>query len=416
MVETSTVQPYEINVGYTPLVLVDTPGFDDTNMSDFEILRAIAKWLETVFEQGQLLSGIVYLHRITDTRVGGSARRALHLFQRICGEDNYKNVILATTFWNSIAHCEETGVDREQQLLSNEGFWKCMKEKGAQTTRLARDYKTILPALLNMSAKPLVTLRIQHELNQGCTLEETMASLFISDDSAKLNIEHERKTANLQKEFNTRLQEQQCRKDAARRMASQTALRNLYNKEKYDITVLERQKQKMQQKMEAYRLNQRVKEAELAAKLREEEAMEAERVRIREQDEAYARRKADERESEQRYALSSTQRRLVDQQLQLLRRASLAGLSSVWVPGVQAEGLGMVADQNPQRLTVTRDGLNEWCDFCLEPFGIGQRVCACLFSRSRDWSCLSNSRPEADFLKHQTAPFASLDSVYPAIP
>ena len=386
MVETSNVQPYEITVGYTTLVLVDTPGFDDTNMSDFEILRAIAKWLETEFEKGQLLSGIVYLHRITDTRVAGSARRALNLFQRVCGEDNYKNVILATTFWNNIAHCEETGVDREQQLLSNEGFWKCMKEKGAQTTRLARDYKKILPALMNMAAKPLVTLRIQQELNQGCTLEGTMASLFIRHDSAKLNMEHERTTTELQKEFNTRLQEQQGRKDSARRMASQTALRSLYDKEKHDLNTLERQKQAMQQKMEAYRLNQRVREAELAAKLREEEAIEAERVRIREQEEAYARRKAEERESEQRYAQSLTQRRLVDQQLQLLRRASLTGLSSVWVPGIQAEGLGMVADQDPRRLTVTRNGLNEWCDFCRAPFGIGQRVCGCLISCSTDWS------------------------------
>ena len=397
MVETSNVEPYEITVGYTTLVLVDTPGFDDTHMSDFEILQTIARWLETAFEKGQLLSGIVYLHRITDTRVAGSARRALHLFQRICGEDNYKNVILATTFWNSIAHCEETGVDREQQLLSSDGFWKCMKEKGAQTIRLTRDYKTILPALVEMAEKPELTLRIQHELHQGCTLEGTMASLFIRDDSAKLNTEHERKTAKLQEDFNKRLQEQQGRKDAARRMASQTALRSLYNKEKHDLTVLERQKQAMQQKMEAYRLNQRVREAELAARLREEEAMEAERVRVREQEEAYARRKAEERESEQRCALSLTQRRLVDQQLQLLRRASLAGLSSVWVPGVEAEGLGMVADEDPRRLTVTRNGLNEWCDFCLEPFGIGQRVCACLFFFSRK---IGPVFVEADFPNH----------------
>ena len=383
LVETSTVQPYEITVGYTTLVLVDTPGFDDTHISDFEILQAIAKWLDTAFDKGQLLSGIVYLHRITDTRVAGSARRALQLFQRICGEDNFRNIILATTFWNSIAHCEETGIDREQQLLNNEGLWKCMKEKGAQTTRLARDYKTILPALINMAAKPGVILRIQHELNKSCSLEGSMASFFISDDSAQLKTEHEGKTATLQEDFNKRLQEQQGRKDAARRMASQTALRNLYNKEKHDLTILEKQKQAMQQKMEAYRLNQRVREAELAAKLREEEAMEAERERIREQEEAYARRKAQERESEQRCALSLTQRRLVDQQLQLLRRASRAGLSSVWVPGVQAEGLGMVASQDPRRPTVTRNGLNEWCDFCREPFGIGQRVCACLFFCSR---------------------------------
>lgn len=385
-VETSSVEPYEITIGYTTLVLMDTPGFDDTNMSDFEILQTIATWLEATFEKGQLLSGIVYLHRITNTRVAGSARRALHLFQRICGEDNYKNVILATTFWNCIAHCEEIGVDREHQLFSNEGFWKCMKEKGAQTTRLTRDYKTVLPALIEMAAKPKVTLVIQHELNEGCSLERTMAGLFINDDVAHLEREHERKTAKIREDFNKRLQEQQGRRDAARRMAGQTALKDLSNKEKSDQLVLERQRQAMQQRIEAFRLNQRVKEAEIAAKLRADEALEAERVRVREQEEARARekaqRKAAERESEQRYAQSLTQRRQVDQQLQVLRTASLAGFSSISVPGVRAGGLGMGAGEGPQRWSVMRTGLNEWCDFCLEPFGIGQRVRGCPSFRS----------------------------------
>ena len=334
LLETSKVESHEITIGQTTLVLVDTPGFDDTNMSDFDILQTIATWLEASHEKGQLLSGIVYLHRITNTRVAGSARRALSVFKRICGEDNYKNVILATTFWNSIAHCVETGVDREHQLLSHEGFWKSMKEKGAQTTRLARDYETIIPALIEMAAKPKVTLEIQHELNRGCSLESTMAGLFIKDDAAYLGMEHERRTAEIQQDFSKRLQEQQDRKDAA---------------------ILERQKQGMQNQLELYRLNQRMK-------------------RDRELEEAEARRKAEEKESEQRYALSKTQRRQVDQQLQLLRAASLAGLCCVSVPGVKAEGLGMMADDDPQRLTVTRTGLNEWCDFCLEPFGIGQRV------------------------------------------
>ena len=412
LVETSQVEPFEVTIGHTTLILVDTPGFDDTNMSDFEILQTIAKWLEATFEKGQLLSGIVYLHRITNTRVAGSARRALHVFQRICGEENYKNVILATTFWNSIAHCEETGIDREQQLLSNEGFWKSMKEKGAQTARLARDYRTILPALIEMAAKPKVTLEIQHELKKGFSLESTMAGLFIRDDAAQLAAEHQQNTARMHEDFNRRLQEQQGRKDAARRMASQTALRNLANKERSDLIALEKEKQLMQRKLEAFRLNQRVKEAELAARLREEEALEAERRRIREQAEAQARRKAEERESEQRCALSLTQRRKVDQQLDLLRAASLAGVSGVSVPGVQREGLGMVAEQDPRMSTVTRTGLNEWCDFCLEPFGIGQRVCGYTrFHLSSIAFVLLTLGLEANLHAPKSVQLASLDSV-----
>ena len=128
-IETSEVGSYEVTIDSTTLVLVDTPGFDDTVISDYQILHAIAAWLEESCEKGQLLNGLVYLHRINNTRMSGSAIRALHLFQRICGEENYKNVILATTFWNKIEHCEEEGIDREQRLLANEGFWKTMKEK-----------------------------------------------------------------------------------------------------------------------------------------------------------------------------------------------------------------------------------------------------------------------------------------------
>ena len=257
-----------------------------------------------------------------------------------------------------------------------------MKEKGAQTMRLARDYMTILPALIEMAAKPKVTLEIQHELRKGCSLERTMVGLFIIEDVAQLETEHERKTAEMQEDFNRRLQEQQSRKNAARHMASQTALRNLADKEESALTTLERERQAMHEKIEEFCLTQREKEAELAAKLRKEEALEAERLRSREQEESKARRKAADREPEHRCTPSLTQRRQVDQQLQLLRTASLVGFCSVSVPGVEAEGLGMVANQDPQRLTVTRTGLNEWCDFCLEPFGIGQRVCRCLRSHS----------------------------------
>ena len=66
------------------------------------------------------------------------------------------------------------------------------------------------------------------------------------------------------------------------------------------------------------------------------------------------------------------------------RAASLAGICGVSVPGVEAGGLGMFTDEDPQRLTVTRTGLNEGYDFYLEQFGIGQKVCGC--PRYRDSS------------------------------
>ena len=63
------------------LVLVDTPGFDDTNKSDLDILKIIAKWFEDAYvhrcrlychwtqhvhsyRHDLEISGVLYLHTI----------------------------------------------------------------------------------------------------------------------------------------------------------------------------------------------------------------------------------------------------------------------------------------------------------------------------------------------------------------
>ena len=361
---TSEVGAYEITIDNITLVLVDTPGFDDKEMSDCQILHAIAAWLENSCEKGQLLSGLVYLHQINKTRMSGSARRALHLFQRICGEDNYKNVILATTFWNKIEHCKQEGINREERLLANEGFWKLMKEKGAKPMRLGQNYKEILPALMAMAEKPPITLEIQQELRNGLELEQTMAGLFINKDSEEFQKEQEMKTAKLQEDFDRRLEEQQSRLDGARRVTHQ----KMIFKEQEHLQSMEANKRLMEHQIELYRLNQRMKQAELRARLREEEETEA-RERELEADRLRQRREVQERESRQRVRLSLTQRKTVDQQLDLLRAAHAGGVTEASVRGVAPEGLGML-NQDGSTSSVTRSGLNRWCDFCLKPYGL----------------------------------------------
>jgi len=79
---TSIVQaaaPFQLD-GHT-VTLVDTPGFDDTHRSDTEILRMIAVYLSTVYENGKKLAGVIYFHRISDFRVGGISRRNFKMFR-----------------------------------------------------------------------------------------------------------------------------------------------------------------------------------------------------------------------------------------------------------------------------------------------------------------------------------------------
>ncbi|KAH0368177.1 hypothetical protein KCU65_g4235, partial [Aureobasidium melanogenum] len=111
---TQECQLIPIDLGHSQFLLLDTPGFDDTNRSDTEVLSEIARILAAQYEIGVQLKGIIYLQRITDIKMSGSSMKTLQIFQRICGETALTNVLLVTTRWSEIE--ESLGASREQDL------------------------------------------------------------------------------------------------------------------------------------------------------------------------------------------------------------------------------------------------------------------------------------------------------------
>ena len=129
---TVDVYPCQISDDAT-IYLIDTPGFDDTNRSDSEVLREIASWLTASYAAKIRLSGIIYLHRISDVRMQGSAKRNLFMFKKLCGPNALNNVILATTMWDRV--CEAEGLARETELTSTDDFWGWMLSQGSKVHR-----------------------------------------------------------------------------------------------------------------------------------------------------------------------------------------------------------------------------------------------------------------------------------------
>ena len=198
---------YEATIETTILTLVDTPGFDDSSLSDYEKLQVISKWLDETLEEGCRLNGLIYLHPINQTRMQGSAVRALRVFQRICGEENYETVILATTFWNKVEHCKEVGEERERRMLSSEGFWKTMKDAEAQSIRLSRNYLEVIPCLLNIASRPKVILGLQNQRKEGVPLEQTTAGLLVQNESLGLEQQYEADKVSVQDGFEQQIAE-----------------------------------------------------------------------------------------------------------------------------------------------------------------------------------------------------------------
>ena len=66
---------YRTEVDNTPIYLMDTPGFDDTRMTDEEVMEMIYLKLEELYRGEKLIKGLIYLHDITQARVGGMDAR-----------------------------------------------------------------------------------------------------------------------------------------------------------------------------------------------------------------------------------------------------------------------------------------------------------------------------------------------------
>ncbi|KAK3342179.1 hypothetical protein B0T25DRAFT_617967 [Lasiosphaeria hispida] len=170
--------------------LIDTPGFDDTNRSDVEVLQDIAHWLSASFQDGIRLSGIVYMHRISDLRMAGSARRNLVMFKKLCGEKAYQSVVLATSMWSKVSDNE--GRERERQLVETDAFWGLMCKRGSRVLRYLNTRESALDLvgyILSLHTK--VTLEIQDEIvNKGHEIDETSAAHELNAEILRERAKH----------------------------------------------------------------------------------------------------------------------------------------------------------------------------------------------------------------------------------
>lgn len=152
------------------IVLIDTPGFNDTTRTDTSILSEIAGWLA----EDVKLAGIVYLHRIQDNRVSRSAAKNIDLFRELCGTEGLGGVVLATTMWDALPL--EKAEAREAELKGKREFWGELVEGGCRVMRQdggRASAEGIVSCLVERGRE--VALRVQEEMAEGVPLHETGA-------------------------------------------------------------------------------------------------------------------------------------------------------------------------------------------------------------------------------------------------
>ena len=147
------------------------------------------------------MNGLIYLHRISDPRMGGKAKRNLRMFCELCGESALKNVCIATTHW-SRGLTQEEGDRRERELRESPNLYKPLIDAGAQLFRWDNTDPASAQSIVDfLVSKDQIKLQIQIELDEGRTLEETRAGSVLKEEMIALAEKHKVDMQALQREI-----------------------------------------------------------------------------------------------------------------------------------------------------------------------------------------------------------------------
>ncbi|OAL48587.1 P-loop containing nucleoside triphosphate hydrolase protein [Pyrenochaeta sp. DS3sAY3a] len=197
---TQEVQIAETVIGGRRVILIDTPGFDDSDRTEADILRLIANYLAEMYQDGKRLNGVILLQPISINRIMGSEWKRTRLFERVCGPDAYGNIVIATTMWSDIKDTA-VGLKRMKERMQEDSLWGPMVKKGACVVKhdnSPSSAREIVEILVNKSK---VTLQMQEELvNNGGRIGQTSAGKQLNADLREACARYEREIEELRKE------------------------------------------------------------------------------------------------------------------------------------------------------------------------------------------------------------------------
>jgi GTP-binding protein EngB required for normal cell division len=195
---TQEVMRYGVTIQGKKVILIDSPGFSDTNHSDSVILKKIADFLNELRYGNRKLSGIVYMYDITQQRMCGSSLSSLELFRELCGEDFYKNVVFVTNKWHKVS--KDEGNSRLNELKETDRFFGFMLRRGARIVNYGVDmlFDQIVMTIMENKAGDTKLIK---ELVAGKKLSETDAGKVASEEVRKLKESHKKEIEDIKKQL-----------------------------------------------------------------------------------------------------------------------------------------------------------------------------------------------------------------------
>ena len=92
-----------------------------------DLLQYSRASISSSFAKKKKITGVLYLHKITDNRMTQPPLQRYKMFERLFGEEFHTRVLLATTMWGILLN-QDVGEKRHEKLR---GQWSEMIDKGS---------------------------------------------------------------------------------------------------------------------------------------------------------------------------------------------------------------------------------------------------------------------------------------------
>ena len=171
------------------MLLIDTPGFNDTLRSDGDITVEISKCLLAQKRLGVRLMGVLYLHDITQARMTGSFNKELEILKRMVGIQNYKHIILVTTKW--ALNTGQSNFEKRHAELQDK-YWKDLINEGAGVCKFDGSPESAIGIVSQLNTVAEVTLALQDQMTarKHTPLEDTDVGKYVLEKRRKNESEY----------------------------------------------------------------------------------------------------------------------------------------------------------------------------------------------------------------------------------
>ena len=135
--------------------------------------------------------------------MGGISTRNFKMFRQLCGESSLRNVVIVTNMWGEVS--KEIGEAREQELITQDIFFKPVLEKGALLERHEKTAASAHDILRKIIDNHPLSLQIQRELvDQKMDISQTAAGEELNKELKEQMEKHRREMRMVQEEMRGR--------------------------------------------------------------------------------------------------------------------------------------------------------------------------------------------------------------------